>query len=368
MSGVAGAYARPPGRLRRNLRKGEPAIKKILVLALCLAIVFSLAACGAKDENPYSELEPAVLVCADNTGEGSAGRIFGDYFAQRVLDITEGKLTIDYRPGGALGGDLDLIGQMRSNKIQLVICQTAPIVSAVPELAVFDLPMAFAGVDGDIIDAVLNGTGEVRATMDKAYERAGLHLLGFLQNGTYRLTTANRPLSTLEDFQGLRIRTMENDNHAAFWAALGAAPTAMPWGRVYSALKDGRIDAEENAADTVYSAKLQEVQSCLARTEHVLYCNQICINAAAWDGLDPVYRNAVAQAAADAIAYVRPLMSEVDEYHTKKLIDSGMQLVEYDASFRDSILALPGVQALYDDIDASQTGGLASALLKRLGK
>ena len=343
-------------------------MKKLIGFALALALLLSLAACGAKEENAYSKLEPVTLICADSTAEGSAGRIFGDYFAQRVLDITEGKLTIDYRPGGALGGDLDLVGQMCSNKIQLVICQTAPIVSAVPEMAVFDLPLAFAGVDGEKIDAVLNGAGEVRTAMDKAYERAGLHLLGFLQNGTYRLATANRPLSTLEDFQGMRIRTMENDNHAAFWAALGAAPTAMPWGEVYGALKEGRIDAEENAADTIYSAKLQEVQSYLARTEHILYCNQICINAAAWDGLDPAYRDAVAQAAAEAIAYVRPLMSAVDAHHTKKLTDSGMQLVEYDAAFRDSILALPGVQALYDDIDAKQTGGLASALLNSLGK
>jgi len=343
-------------------------MKKILVLALALAIVFSLAACGEKEENPYAKLDAVTLICADNTGEGSAGRIFGEYFAQRVLDLTEGKLTIDYRPGGALGGDLDLVDQMQSGKIQLVICQTAPIVSAVPEMAVFDLPLAFSGVDGDKIDAVLNGENEVRAALDKAYEAAGLHLLGFLQNGTYRLTTANRPLPTLEDFAGLRIRTMENDNHAAFWAALGAEPTPLAWAEVYAALQSGRLDAEENAADTVYSAELQEVQSCLARTEHILYCNQICINAAAWDKLDPAYRDALAQAADEAIAYVRPLMSAVDAHHTKKLTDSGMVFIEYDAAFYDSILALPGVQALYADIDAGQTGGLAGALLNSLGK
>ena len=343
-------------------------MKKILVLALCLAIVFSLAACGAKEENPYSQLEPDTLICADNTGEGSAGRIFGEYFAQRVLDLTEGKLTIDYRPGGAMGGDLDLIRQMQANQIQLVICQTAPIVSAVPEMAVFDLPLAFTGVDGDKIDAVLNGAGAVRAALDKAYADAGLHLLGFLQNGTYRLTTANRPLATLEDFAGLRIRTMENDNHAAFWAALGAAPTAMPWAGVYGALQSGAIDAEENAADTVYAAGLQNVQSCLACTDHILYCNQICAGAAAWDGLDPAYQDAVAQAAAEAIAYVRPLMEAVDGHHRMKLADSGMEIIRYDTAFYDSVLALPGVQALYDDIDKNQTDGLASALLKSLGK
>jgi TRAP-type C4-dicarboxylate transport system substrate-binding protein len=99
-----------------------------------------------------------------------------------------------------------------------------------------------------------------------------------------------------------------------------------------------------------------------------LYCNQICAGAAAWDGLDPAYQDAVAQAAAEAIAYVRPLMEAVDGHHRMKLADSGMEIIRYDTAFYDSVLALPGVQALYDDIDKNQTDGLASALLKSLGK
>ena len=95
-------------------------------------------------------------------------------------------------------------------------------------MAVFDLPMVFSQYDGDKIDAVLNGENEFRRNLSAAYEKAGLELLGFLQNGTYRLTTADRRLDSLADFRGLRIRTMENENHMAFWSALGAEPTALP--------------------------------------------------------------------------------------------------------------------------------------------
>ena len=159
---------------------------------------------------------------------------------------------------------------------------------------------------------------------------------------------------------------MENTNHMAFWSALGAEPTPLPWAEVYDALMKGTIDAEENAPDTIYSAALQEVQGYLASTEHTLYCNQLCMNAEAWAALDPAYRSAVEQAAAEAIAYMRPLMEEVDAHHQRKLVESGMALIEYDAAFYESILALPGVQALCDDIDANQTGGLGTVLKEEL--
>lgn len=347
-------------------------MKKILAFALALAVVLSLAACGASkaedEKNPYSNLQAVELIAADSTSEGTAGQLFGQYFAQRVLEITEGKLSVDYHPNGKLGGDLDLIRQMKENKIQIVVCQTAPMVSFVPEMAVFDLPMVFAEYDGDQIDSVINGRNDFRVKLNEGYEDSGLHLLGFLQNGTYRLTTANRDLSTLEDFKGLRIRTMENSNQMAFWSALGAKPVPLAWAEVYEALREGRIEAQENAADTCYGASVQDVQEYLACTDHILYCNQICMSKEAWDSLAPAYQAAVEQAVAEAVAYMRPLMKEVDRYHKQKLVEGGMKLIEYDESFYESILALDSVKAMYDNIDKNQSDGLGTVLVTELQK
>ena len=130
----------------------------------------------------------------DSTGEGSVGQLFGQYFSERVTDITEGSLSVNYHPNGKLGGDLDLLGMVKANRIQIVVCQTAPMVSFIPEMAVFDLPMVFAEYDGDRIDAVLNGHNAFTERLNEACEKQGFHLLGFLQNGTYRLTTSNRDL------------------------------------------------------------------------------------------------------------------------------------------------------------------------------
>ena len=332
----------------------------LLIAALCLT------ACAFAED--YSSLEKVVLIGADSTSKGAAGQIFGEYVAQRVDEITGGQLTIDYYPNGVLGEDADLISQVQNNDIQLVVCQTAPTVSFIPEMAVFDLPMVFSKYDGDTINAALNGENEFNSALSAAYENGGMHLLGFLQNATYRLTTANVELNTLADFSGLQIRTMENTNHMAFWQAIGAEPTPLAWAELYIALQNGTVDAQENAADTCVGASFQEVQKYLACTNHILYCNQICMSKIAWDELDPAYQAALTQAVTEAIEYMRPQLEQMDADSKQALIDGGMTLIEYEDSFYDEILALDSVQALYTEIDENQVNGLGTLLVAELAK
>ena len=334
----------------------------------CLVLTLMLLAACAYAEDAYEGLPSVELIGADSTGKGAAGQIFGEYVAQRVEEITNGKLTIDYHPNGDLGGDADLIRQMQNNDIQLVVCQTAPIVSFIPEMAVFDLPMVFSKYDGEKIDAVLNGENDFNSALAAAYQKAGLHLLGFLQNATYRLTTAHTDLTTLDGFKNLQIRTMENNNHMAFWKAIGAQPTPLAWAEVYIALQNGTIDAQENAADTCVGASFQEVQEYLACTNHILYCNQICISEDAWNELDPAYQAAIEQAVKEATDYMRPQLAQIDADNKQILVDGGMTLIEYDADFYDAILEMDAVKALYQDIDENQVNGLGGLLQNELAK
>lgn len=340
--------------------------KRVLSLLLAAAMVSTFGTAASAEEVDYSALEAVELIGADSTGKGAAGQMFGELVASKVDEITGGQLTIDYHPNGDLGGDEDLLRQMQSNDIQIVVCQTAPVVSFVPEMAVFDMPMVFAKYDGDTINEVLNGEDSAfRQSLAAAYEAADYHLLGILQNATYRLTTANVELNTLEDFAALQIRTMSNSNHMAFWSAIGAEPTPLAWAEVYFALQSGTIDAEENAADTVVGANLNEVQSVLACTNHILYANQIAISKEAYDALDPAYQAALDQAVTEALEEMRVQLADIDAENKQILADAGMTIIEYEASFFDEILALESVQTLMTDIDAS-VNGLGTTLQEAL--
>ena len=360
-------------------------MKRIWLLLLSAVMLLSLLAAGcSSDSKPaenktgtaktegtktdYSKLKKVELIGADSTGKGAAGQIFGEYVAKRVKEITGGQLTIDYHPNGDLGGDADLIRQVQANDIQLVVCQTAPIVSFIPEMAVFDLPMVFSKYDGDKIDVVLNGNNKFNQTLSAAYDKSNMHLLGFLQNATYRLTTANKNLATLADYKGLQIRTMENRNHMDFWTAIGAEPTPLAWAELYIALQNGTVAAQENAADSCVGASFQEVQKYLACTNHILYCNQICMSKEGWNKLDPAYQAAIKQAVADAIAYMRPQLKKIDTDNKAILVKGGMKMIEYKPEFYDQILAMDKVKALYENIDKKQVKGLGTLLVEELKK
>ena len=375
-------------------------LRKVTSLVLAGAMVAGLAACGGSSSSAktttaaadakettaaaaagetksggsasasadYSSLDPVELIGADSTGKGAAGQIFGELVASKVDEITGGKLTIDYHPNGDLGGDADLLRQEQSGDIDIVVCQTAPVVSFIPEMAVFDLPMVFAKYDGDKIDKVLNSEdSEFNKSLSSAYDKAGYKLLGFLQNATFRLTTSNKERKTLDDFKGLKIRTMENSNHMAFWSAIGAAPTPLAWAEVYISLQNGTIDAEENAADTCVGANFQEVQKYLSLTNHILYANQISINKDKFASLDPLYQQALQQAVSEAIDEMRPQLEKIDTDSKKTLQDGGMTITEYDDSFYDQVLALDGVKDLYKQINES-VNGLGDTLQKELEK
>ena len=234
-------------------------------------------------------------------------------------------------------------------------------------MAVFDLPMAFATYDAEQIETVLNGDNEFSQGLQASCNEAGFQLLGWLQDGTYRQTTSNKALNSLDDFKGFQIRTMENNNHMAFWSALGAEPTPLAFAEVYFALQNGTVDGQENAVDTSTGSSFQEVQDYLCMTNHILYANNLTINKECWDSLDPAYQEALTQAVSEATDTIRPMITELETQNIGVFEDAGAQVIEYGDDFFEQVLAVEGVQQLYADI-SSQTGGLSDTMVAELEK
>jgi tripartite ATP-independent transporter DctP family solute receptor len=350
-------------------------MKKLLILLLVLAMVLVQVACSggaqpeqtsekpAESESEYASLEPVALIGADNAGVGAAAQLFGELVTKKVAEITDGKLTIDYYPNSQLGNDQELQAQMLAGDIDFVICQTAQTVNFVPEVAIFDLPMVFAKYDAKTIDYALNRS-PFTEKINEAYRAKNMLNLHYLQGATFRETTSNKKISSIDDFKGLKIRTMENKNHMDAWKALGAAPTPLPWPEVYVSLQQGLVDAQENATDTCVGANLHEVQDYLILTHHILYCNQFLINASKFDSLDPLYQKALKQAVDEAAVEIEAQLVTIDKENRQKLVDNGMELIEFEASFVDEVLER--VQSVYDSIGKQIGQEYVDALLDAL--
>ncbi len=367
-------------------------MKKLLILLLIIGMTLSVVACSKPvteaPEAPAAEapaaetpaveapaveepaegfaaLDPVKLIGADNAGVGAAAQLYGQLIAKKVEEMTDGQLTIDYFPNSQLGNDQELQGQMLAGDIDFVIAQTAQTVSFVPEVAIFDLPMVFAKYDAETIDYALNNS-EFTEMINEAYKAKNMYVLHYLQGGTYRETTSNKNIETIDDFNGLKIRTMENPNHMAFWKALGASPTPLPWPEVYVSLQQGLVDAQENATDTNVGANFQEVQDYLIMTHHILYCNQFLINAEKFDSLDPMYQEALQKAVDEAAVEIEADLAKINDDNRQKLVDGGMELIEFEPSFIDEVLAK--AEGVYKSIGEAIGQEYVDALLKALEK
>ena len=146
---------------------------------------------------------------------------------------------------------------------------------------------------------------------------------------------------------------------------MGAEPTPLAFSEVYFALQNGTVDGQENAADTIVGASLQEVQKYLAKTNHILYTYNMSINKDFWEGLDPAYQNAITQAISESAGEIKGQLKSLDEDSIQTIKDAGATIIEYDDDFYDSILALEGVKNLQADI-SNQTNGLSDKLIAEL--
>ena len=154
----------------------------------------------------------------------------------------------------SLGGDRELLESCQAGTIAMVDQATSPQVSFIKEVGVFDIP----GVLTDIDQTIRFLQGPFFDYMQKYYEKAGVRLLRMAPSG-FRELSSNKEIRSFEDIKGLKLRTMENQYHMAFWKACGANPTPLAFGELYIALQQGLVQAQENPIINVAS-KFIEVQ------------------------------------------------------------------------------------------------------------
>lgn len=360
-------------------------MKKVVSIILALLLVFSFTACSkpasqpaqaqeeapkaespaAPSDDPYANLEPVELIYGNGAALGAAGDLWGLEFCKIVEKKTNGKLKVAYFPNMQLGNDSEMQQQMLAGDIDIVSLQTAPTTPFVPEVAVFDLPLVFAKYDAATIDKVLNDS-PFNELINKAYAKAGLINLGFLQGATFREMTSNKEIRSIEDFKGIKIRTMDNKFHLAFWRSLGANPTPLPFPELFMSLQQGVVEAQENANDTNVSAKFYEVQKYLVNTHHILYLNQFLMNKSKFDSLDPAYQKAIRESVAEATAVIAAQMSKLNEDNKKILIENGMKSLEFGPEFYDALIEKG--KPVYDEIRKAIGDELVDSLINELKK
>ncbi|WP_226781629.1 TRAP transporter substrate-binding protein [Oceaniglobus trochenteri] len=196
-----------------------------------------------------------------------------------IVDKTDGKWTLNAFWSSSLGDDLQATQALRSGTQEMVITSTSPLVGIEPALGVFDLPFLFA--DESEADAVLDG--DFGDMISGKMENSGLINLAYWENGFRNLTNSLHPVTKLEDFEGMRVRVMQNNIFLDTFQNLGANAMPMAFGEVFTALETKTIDAQENPYVTIDTSKFYEVQDYLSATRHAYTPFMLLFSKPIWD-------------------------------------------------------------------------------------
>jgi tripartite ATP-independent transporter DctP family solute receptor len=186
--------------------------------------------------------------------------------ANRIKEETKGRVEINIFPNNQLGGDTDMLAQVRSGGIDFFTPSALVVATLVPVAAINAVGFAFS--DYKQVWAAMDGG--VGAHVRGALEKLRLHAFEKMwDNGFRQITTSSRPIETAKDMNGLKIRVPVSPLSISMFKALGAAPASLQFSEVYSALQTKIVDAQENPLPIIQVAKLYEVQKYVSLTNHI---------------------------------------------------------------------------------------------------
>lgn len=211
-----------------------------------------------------------------------------------TLAKSGGKLKITPYWDGALGNDLTATQSVRTGQIDMVLTSTAPLVGIVPELGVFDLPFLFSSEKE--ADQVLDG--KVGDWFTAKMPAVGVVNLAWWENGFRHTTNSKRPITKAEDFDGVKMRVMQNTIFIDTFKTLGSNAVPMAFSEVYSALETKTVDGQENPFNNIENMKFYEVQKYLTLTKNAYSPTLVLFSKKIWDTLSTDEQNTLKSCAA----------------------------------------------------------------------
>jgi tripartite ATP-independent transporter DctP family solute receptor len=297
------------------------------VRAVCMAAAAALvlSGCGtlvSKDEDFEGSITFSLAVGPDSHHAAGAYA-----FAEKLAELTDDRIGVDYYYNNALGGEREVVEGMSINSIQMGMASTGPMGGFVRSFMLFDMPYVFR--DLDHVYTVLDG--EIGDELAAEFEDvANVKIIGWTENGFRYETNSVRPIHTPEDLQGLKHRTQESAAQIDTWRAFGADAIPMAWPEVYTGLQQGVIDSQENPIATIADVNFQEVQDYIAMTQHVYSPAPMMISARYFETFSEADQQAIVEAGEYATGVQREVSAEMEDEALQELVDAGMEKTEID--------------------------------------
>ncbi len=332
-------------------------MKKFLCLALAITmLLFVFSGCSSETSSQATEA-PASEQTSEASADGASAESVTIRFAcddtqsstyymglEKFKEVAEaesgGSITVELYSDGILGTAADTIEGMQYGTLEAAFAGTSPLTGFVPEFAAIDAPFLFR--DTEHAMAVVDG--EIGQWLsDLTLERTGIRIMGYMDSGFRHLFTTE-PVETLEDFEGVKVRTMNSEVHVATFDTLGALATPMASSEIFTGLQQNTIDGAENAYSYILNQKLYEAAPYVTSTGHFYGICVIMMADEFYQSLSDEHKAVVDTAAAEAISHQRELIIQQNEDAKAELMELGVEIIEIDRSVLED-----AVQSVYVD-------------------
>jgi tripartite ATP-independent transporter DctP family solute receptor len=269
-------------------------------------------------------------------------------FAELVKERSNGRITIDVFPSAQLGEEKAVIEQVQLGAIEFTRVSTGPMGEFNKDFGVFSLPYIFEN-DDHVWKFLL---GESGAKMLDSLESSGMKGLAYYSSGS-RSFYSSKPLTSLEDLKGKKVRVIENKLNIEIMKALGASASPMPYGEVYSSLQTGVIDAAENNYPSFYSSKHFEVAPHYLLDGHQRVPEVLLVSKPVWNKLSAEDQAIIKQAALDSIEYQREEWAKYEKESEEQVRAGGATITEVTdlQPWKDAVApVIENYRAEYKDI------------------
>jgi TRAP-type transport system periplasmic protein len=267
-------------------------------------------------------------------------------FASCVGEKSGGAVTVEVYGSSQLGNDQEMMQKLKLG--QIAFSMPSSIMSSVhPTFGVFEMPYLIK--NRDHMRKVRDQMGDVfvNAAAEKGYA-----LVGFWENGFRNITNNVRPINKPEDLKGIKLRTPKGEWRVKMFQSYGANPTPMAFSEVFTALKTGVIDGQENPLAQITSGKFQEVQKYLSMTGHVYSPAYLATSQNQWESWDDAVKAAVSECGKVASDFAYDRSAELDESLVQVVRDAGVEINEAD---KQAFIDASG--AIYKDFGSQVDGG-----------
>lgn len=293
-----------------------------------MVLLAALFVAGSMTGALADEVKPLKVKLALTVPMDDAGGVGATEFQKVASELSGGKVKTNIFPACQLGGMREHYEACQAGAVEMVYVAASVAANFVPEIGILDMFYLFPTNYQDAWKVV---DGRLTDFLSDKLAKKGFKLMGIAPYGYKQITSSKKPIQSMEDLDGMKIRVMPSKILISQYENLGANPTPIEFSELYVALQQGVVDGEENGLSVIKTQKFNEVQKYLTISDHGLFMGLMVSNLKWYEGLSDAQRAIIDKASAENIRVQREMVERDRETIIEYLSQNGMEVVRLTA-------------------------------------